>query len=80
MPGLAGSKYPGGMMLYRYSCKDMGLNCSFVVKSETLEEATQKALQHVREMHTADFNNIQSAAQIRDMEKALARSVRVVAG
>jgi predicted small metal-binding protein len=65
-------------MLYRYSCKDMGLNCSFVVKCETLEESTQQALQHVREKHAADFNLIQSPAQIQDMEKALARSVRVV--
>jgi predicted small metal-binding protein len=67
-------------MLYRFSCKDMGLNCPFVVKSETLEEATQKALLHVRENHTADFNLIQSPTQIKEMEKALARSMRVVAG
>jgi len=67
------------MMLYRFSCKDMGLNCSFVVKSETVEEATQKALEHVRETHAADFNLINSPAQILQMEKALARSMRVVA-
>lgn len=65
-------------MLYRFSCKDMGLNCSFVVKCETVEEAAQKALQHVRENHAADFNLIQSPAQILEMEKALKRSMRVV--
>lgn len=67
-------------MLIRYSCKDMGLNCSFVVKGETLEEVTEKALQHVREKHADDFNAIHSPAQIEQMRQALARSTRVVAG
>ena len=58
----------------------MGLNCSFVVKGQTLEEVTQKALEHVREKHTDDFNIINSPAQIEQMQKALARSTRVVAG
>jgi predicted small metal-binding protein len=58
----------------------MGLNCPFVVKGETLEEVTKKALEHVRETHTADFNLIQSPTQIEEMQKALARSTRVVAG
>jgi predicted small metal-binding protein len=65
-------------MMYRFSCKDMGLNCLYVVKCETVEEAVQKALQHVRETHAADFNLIQSPAQILEMEKALKRSMRVV--
>lgn len=67
-------------MLIRYSCKDMGLNCSFVIKGETLEEVTRKALEHVREKHAGDFNNIQSPAEIEQMEKSLMRSTRVVAG
>lgn len=67
-------------MLIRYSCKDMGLNCAFVVKGETLEEVTKIALEHVQEKHTNDFNILHSAAQIEDMRKALARSTRVVAG
>ena len=67
-------------MLIRYSCKDMGLNCLFMVKGETLEEVTKKALEHVREKHVDDFNIIHSPAQIEQMEQALARSTRVVAG
>lgn len=67
-------------MLYRYSCKDMGLNCGFVLKGETLEEVTKKALEHVKEAHINDFNSIQSQAQHDEMQKALARSIRVVAG
>ncbi len=65
-------------MLFRYSCKDMGLNCAFVVKCETLEEVTQKALEHVREKHSMDFNAINSPAEIEQMKKSLARSTRVV--
>lgn len=67
-------------MLIRYACKDMGLNCPFVVKGESLDEVTQKALEHVREKHASDFNVINSPAQIEEMRKALARSTRVVAG
>lgn len=67
-------------MLFRYSCKDMGLNCPFVVKGETAEEVTEKALEHVREKHAGDFNTINSAAEIDRMKKSLARSIRVVAG
>ncbi len=67
-------------MLFRYACKDMGLSCSFVAKGETLEEVTQKALEHVREKHASDFNLIHSPAQIEEMQKALARSTKVVAG
>lgn len=67
-------------MLIRYSCRDMGLNCPFMVKGETVEEVTKKALEHVREKHGDEFNLIHSPAQIEQMEKALARSTRVVAG
>jgi predicted small metal-binding protein len=69
-----------GAMLIRYSCKDMGLSCPFVIKGETLEDVTQKALEHVREKHADDFRVISSPAQLQEMEKALARSTRVVAG
>jgi predicted small metal-binding protein len=65
-------------MLIRFTCKDMGLNCPFVVKGATVEEVTQKALEHVRERHAKEFNVIESPAQIEAMQKALARSTRVV--
>jgi predicted small metal-binding protein len=67
-------------MIIRYACKDMGLNCPFVVKGETVEDVVQKALEHVQEKHSQDFNNIQTPAQIDEMQKSLARSTRVVAG
>jgi predicted small metal-binding protein len=68
------------MMLIRYSCKDMGLNCLFVAKGATLEEVTKTAIDHVLEKHTNDFNTLQSPEEIEKMKQALARSTRVVAG
>lgn len=65
-------------MLIRYSCQDMGLNCPFVVKGETLEDVAKKALEHVREKHANDFNGIHSPAEIEKMKLALMRSTRVV--
>ena len=67
-------------MLIRYACKDMGLNCPFVVKGETLEAVVKQALAHVREQHAAEFNTIQTPDEIAKMSQSLARSTRVVAG
>jgi predicted small metal-binding protein len=67
-------------MLYRYSCKDMGLNCPFVIKGESQEEVTEKALVHIQENHSNEFNNLLSPEQIDSMRRALARSTKVVPG
>lgn len=67
-------------MLIRYSCKDMGLKCPFMVKGETQEDVIQQALAHVLDNHTLEFNSIQSPEEIERMQKALALSTRIVAG
>jgi predicted small metal-binding protein len=67
-------------MLIRFSCKDMGLSCPFVVKGKTVDEVTQQALEHIREQHAQEFNIIDTPAQIESMRQSLARSTRVVAG
>lgn len=58
----------------------MGLSCTFVVKGETIEEVTKKALEHVREAHAKEFNDLRSPAEVERMERALARSTSVVPG
>ncbi len=65
-------------MLIRYACIDMGLKCPFIVKGETIEEVTQKALEHIRENHSKDFNNFVTPEQIKSMQNSLARSTRLV--
>jgi len=65
-------------MLFRYSCKDMGLTCSFVEKSATVEDVTQKALEHVLAVHRDSFNNLNTPEEIERMRLALERSTRVV--
>ncbi len=67
-------------MLIKYSCKAMGLNCSFMVKGETQEEVVTKAFEHVRENHASDFKSIDSPEEIEQMKKALERSTYVVTG
>lgn len=67
-------------MLIRYTCKRMGLNCPFVIQGETLEEVSKQALAHVIELHTRDFNSIQTPDEIIRMEKALAHSTCVIPG
>jgi predicted small metal-binding protein len=65
-------------MMIRYACKDMGLNCLFVIKGATPEEVGKAALEHVREKHANEFNPIHTPAEIDQMLKALLRSTREV--
>jgi predicted small metal-binding protein len=65
-------------MLIRYACRDMGLDCTFLLKGETVEEVTRQALEHVLEKHADDFNATGSPEQITQMELALTRSMREV--
>ncbi|HSM25835.1 MAG TPA: DUF1059 domain-containing protein [Anaerolineaceae bacterium] len=67
-------------MLYKYTCKSMGLNCPFMATDPSLEEVTKKALEHVRENHVKDFNHIESPEEVERMAQSLERSVRVVVG
>ena len=66
--------------MIRYTCKDMGLRCAFIANAETLEEVTRLALEHVREMHANDFNNINSPTEIASMERALSLATREFSG
>ncbi len=66
------------MMLFRYSCKDMGLICPFIAKSESQEDVTKTALEHVLTEHRDSFNNLNTPEEIERMRLALERSTRVV--
>jgi predicted small metal-binding protein len=66
-------------MLIQYTCKDMGLKCTFRVKGETEEEVVKQALTHVVENHSLVFNNIHTPDEVTRMERALARSTRIIA-
>jgi predicted small metal-binding protein len=68
------------MMLFKYTCKGMGLNCPFMISGITVEEVTEKALEHVLENHTKEFKSIKTPEEIEQMKQALARSTRVVVG
>lgn len=64
--------------LVRYSCKDMGLKCPFVVKGKSKEEVTRLALEHVRACHADEFNLTNTPEEIGQMERALSRSTHIV--
>jgi predicted small metal-binding protein len=66
------------IMLYQYTCKNMGINCMFVAKSETVEEVVKLAMAHVLKQHRENFNNIESDEETKRMEEALMHSTRVV--
>jgi len=64
-------------MIVRYSCKGMGINCTFVSIGKTVEVVTQVAFDHVHEMHADEFNVWDTAAQIAVLKISLSRSMWV---
>ena len=38
-------------MAYSLSCRDSGIDCSYVVRGETIEELWEDGVKHVKEMH-----------------------------
>ena len=57
-------------MLYRYACRDMGLDCLFVVKSETLEEVARCKRSNVMIntfMLASDFGLVQFVHKVSQM-------------
>jgi predicted small metal-binding protein len=65
--------------MIQYTCKDMGLSCSYRIKGDSFESLILEALEHIREKHTQDFRTITSPAEIEAMKRSLERSTRIVA-
>ncbi len=39
-------------MAYQLACKDLGMDCDFVAKSETMEDLMAQAGKHAKEVHS----------------------------
>jgi predicted small metal-binding protein len=58
--------------MLRFECKELGTNCSYVAKGDTLEEVKKDAMNHAHTVHK-DLLAKMSPQQMEDIEKTLTR-------
>ncbi|NJD60214.1 MAG: DUF1059 domain-containing protein [Anaerolineales bacterium] len=58
--------------MMKLECKDLGTNCSYVARGNTLEEVKKKAIEHTQSVHP-DFLAKMSPQQKADLDKTLTR-------
>jgi predicted small metal-binding protein len=58
--------------MMKIDCKDLGTNCDYVARGNTLEEVKKKAMEHAQTMHK-DFLAKMSPQQKADLDKTLTR-------
>ena len=63
--------------MYRFACKDVGVDCSFVTTGRTVEEVKNQAFAHAGVVH-ADFLQGLSKDEMARMTGAVEASIKMV--
>ena len=58
--------------MLEFECKELGTNCRYVAKGNTLEAVKKDAMRHAQEVHKDLLANM-SQKQMEDMDKTLTR-------
>jgi predicted small metal-binding protein len=58
--------------MLKFECKELGTNCNYVAKGESLEEVKKNAIEHAQIVHK-DWLTKKSPQQIADIDKTLTR-------
>jgi predicted small metal-binding protein len=61
--------------MLEFACKDIGLNCSYVAKGNTLEEVKKQAMDHAQVVHK-DFLDKMTPEQKVELDKNITRMTR----
>ena len=61
--------------MYKFACKDVGVNCSFVAMGETVDEVKEKAFAHAGVIH-ADLMKTMTESQKADLTKTVIASIK----
>ncbi len=61
--------------MYKFACKDLGLDCSFQTTGATIEEVKNKAMAHARVTH-ADMLSKLSPKQMADMDVTMTSKIK----
>jgi predicted small metal-binding protein len=60
----------------KLECRDMGMDCSFVVIGNTVAEVKRKAMQHAQEVHADVLKTITTPEQMAEMEKLMESKIK----
>ncbi len=58
--------------MLKFECKELGTNCNYVAKGNTLEEVKKDALKHAQNVHK-DLLVKMTPQQMEDLDKTLTR-------
>jgi predicted small metal-binding protein len=58
--------------MLKFECKELGTNCNYVAKGDTLEEVKKDAMAHAQTVHKDLLSNM-SPQQVADIERTLTR-------
>lgn len=58
--------------MLKFECKELGTNCSYVAKGNSLEEVKKDAMEHAQTVHKDLLSNM-SPQQLADLDKTLTR-------
>jgi predicted small metal-binding protein len=68
--------YGKGMNVLQLECKDLGMDCDYVVTGKTVEEVAQKAMVHAQRVHADVLKTMSTPAQMAEMEKLVVSKIR----
>ena len=58
--------------MLKFECKELGTDCNYVAKGDTLEEVKKDAMAHAQTVHKDLLSNM-SPQQVADIERTLTR-------
>ncbi len=58
--------------MLKFECKELGTNCNYVAKGNTLEEVKKDAMKHAQNVHK-DLMAKMTPQQMEDLDKTLTR-------
>ncbi len=61
--------------MFKFACKDVGVDCNFVATGSTIEEVKKKAITHAGVAH-ADMMKGMSQAELEKLTKAVEASIK----
>jgi predicted small metal-binding protein len=57
--------------MYRFACRDMGMDCDQVITGNSVEEVAQQAMAHAQEKHAEVLKTMSAPAQMAQMQQQL---------
>ncbi len=61
--------------MYKYACKDLGVDCDFKTTGATVEEVTKKVFEHAQVVHK-DMLSKMSPTELAEMNKSVVNAIK----